>query len=123
MSLDMRFLAEWRRPSYSESAFIGDCSAMGLRICSSVVSGLSLLIFIPWLVLAGVFPASAQSAGPDRRFIGTSFRRDPTHPKAEAIAVSAGRIIAIGSRSETLAVAAKGTHKVESNGVARPGCP
>ena len=117
----MRFLAKWRKPSYSESAFIGDCSAMGVRICSSVVGAFSLLIFIPWLALAVFFPVSAQSAGPDTIFIGTFFTLDPAHPKAEAIAVSAGRIIAIGSRSEVVALATKGTHKIEINGVALPG--
>ena len=117
----MRFLAKWRKPSYSESAFIGDCSAMGVRICSSVVGAFSLLIFVPWLALAVFFPVSAQSAGPDTIFIGTFFTLDPAHPKAEAMAVSAGRIIAIGSRSEVVALAAKGTHKIEINGVALPG--
>jgi len=53
--------------------------------------------------------------------VGEILSLDRTHPKAEAMAVSAGRIVAIGSRSEVEALAVKNTLKVTIKGVALPG--
>jgi predicted amidohydrolase YtcJ len=66
-------------------------------------------------------PLHAQSAAPDTIFVGEFLTLDQVHPNAEAIAVSAGRIIAIGSTSEVEALAAKGTRRIKIDGVAVPG--
>lgn len=63
----------------------------------------------------------SQSAAPDAIFIGQFLTLDPAHPKAEAIAVSAGRIVAVGSKSEVEALANKITRKIPVSGVVLPG--
>ena len=63
----------------------------------------------------------SRSSKPDTIFIGQFLTLDPGHPQAEAIAVSAGRIVAVGSRSEVEALANKDTRKISIPGVALPG--
>jgi predicted amidohydrolase YtcJ len=41
---------------------------------------------------------------------------DPGHPRAEAVAISAGRILAVGSRSEVQAMAGPATRVIEAGG-------
>ncbi len=62
-----------------------------------------------------------QPPTPDEIFIGQFLTLDPENPNAEAIAVSAGRIVAIGSKSEVEALAAKATRRIQISGVALPG--
>lgn len=65
--------------------------------------------------------AQTQSLAPDTIFIGQFLTLDRSHPQAEAIAVSGGRIVAVGSRSEVEALAKKTTQKITFSGVAFPG--
>lgn len=58
---------------------------------------------------------------PDTIFIGQFLTLDPGYPQAEAIAVSADRIVAVGSRSEVEALANKDARKISISGVALPG--
>jgi len=64
---------------------------------------------------------TSRSAAPDVIFIGQFFTLDPQHPQAEAIGVSAGRIVAIGSKSKVEALAGTATQKIEIPGVVLPG--
>ena len=75
-------------------------------------------------LLLSASPALASqqpSAAPDWIFTGQFITLDPQHPQAEAIAVSAGRIVAVGSTSDVLALAAKATQRIQIPGIALPG--
>jgi len=63
----------------------------------------------------------SQPPAPDVIFIGQFLTLDPGHPQAEAIAVSGGRIVAVGSKSEVEALANKATRKISIPGVVLPG--
>jgi len=54
-------------------------------------------------------------------FIGPIVTMDENHPKAGAIAVRAGRIVALGSESEILATVGPGVRRVHLPGTAVPG--
>jgi len=62
-----------------------------------------------------------QSTKADTIFIGNFLTLDPSHPQAEAVAVSAGRIVAIGSQASVEAFATSSTKKIKLDGVALPG--
>jgi len=62
-----------------------------------------------------------QSPVADTIFIGNFITLDRSHPQAEAMAVSRGRILAIGSQSEVEARATKDTRRVKVDGFALPG--
>jgi len=65
---------------------------------------------------------SAQSPAPDVIFIGQFFTLDHSRPQAAAIAVSKGRIVAIGSRTEVEKLADNTTtRRITFSGVALPG--
>ena len=91
------------------------------KICLFAACGLSLVAIVSLLVIPAPLTIHAQSPAADTIFIGEILTLDRSHPKAEAMAVSAGRIVAIGSRSEVDALATKNTLKVTINGVALPG--
>src|ERR1700722_11624384 len=91
------------------------------KICLSAACGLSLVAIVSLLVNPVAVAIHAQSPAPDTIFIGEILTLDRSHPKAEAMAVSAGRIVAIGSRSEVDALATKKTLRITINGVALPG--
>jgi predicted amidohydrolase YtcJ len=57
----------------------------------------------------------------DTIFVGNFLTLDPAHPQAEAMAVSAGRIVAVGSQASVEAFATSSTHKIKIDGVALPG--
>lgn len=80
-----------------------------------------LLALFTLLTTGGVATPQSQSAAPDAIFIGQFLTLDPGHPQAEAIAVSAGRIVAVGSKSEVEALASKATRKIPIPGVVLPG--
>ena len=82
---------------------------------------LLLFIIIILLFTPATVPIRAQTLAADTIFLGEFLTLDPAHPHAEAIAVSGGRIIAVGSQSEVDALAAKNTRKIRINGVALPG--
>ena len=66
-------------------------------------------------------PHEVRAAASDTLFIGRFVTLDPAHPEAEALAVSAGRIVAVGSRSEVQASVGANTPTVAVAGVALPG--
>jgi predicted amidohydrolase YtcJ len=76
---------------------------------------------LPLLFCPAEIGAEAQSRVVDTIFIGDFLTLDPSHPHAEAMAVSAGRIVAIGSRAEVDSAAQKDTRHITINGVALPG--
>lgn len=80
-----------------------------------------LLLIITLLVTPTTISIHAQSPAPDTIFVGQFLTLEPSHPQAEALAVSAGRIVAIGSRSETEALATKNTRIIKIDGIALPG--
>jgi len=59
--------------------------------------------------------------GPDTIFSGSFVTGDETNPTAEAVAVSDGIIVAVGSRADVLAQAGPDTEVVQVPGVAVPG--
>jgi len=66
-------------------------------------------------------PVWGQASAADTIFIGQFLTLDAAHPQAEAIAVSGGRIVAIGSASEVENLANNATRTVKFFGVAIPG--
>ena len=88
----------------------------GLRTSNVFLAALCTL-------LTTLVPATPQSQAlaPDAIFIGQFLTLDPGRPQAEAIAVSAGRIVALGSKSEVEALANKTTRKIAIPGVVLPG--
>ncbi len=66
-------------------------------LCSSSVFLVALFTLLTTLVFA---TPQSSSPAPDAIFIGQFLTLDPGHPRAEAIAVSAGRIVAVGSKAE-----------------------
>jgi predicted amidohydrolase YtcJ len=84
----------------------------------------SLLLVALVTTLSAPFPGplSAQSPAPDVIFIGQFLTLDRSHPQAEAIAVSNGRIVAVGSRSDVEKLAnSTSTKRITFSGVALPG--
>ena len=63
----------------------------------------------------------SRTPEPDVIFIGQFLTLDPGYPRAEALAVSAGRITAVGSKSDVEALAGKATRRVPVPGVVLPG--
>jgi predicted amidohydrolase YtcJ len=66
-------------------------------------------------------PLEARPPAPDTIFIGHFITLDREHPEAEAIAVSAGRIVGVGSRSQVESLADKNTKRINFSGVGLPG--
>jgi predicted amidohydrolase YtcJ len=87
-----------------------------LRTASLLLVALVTTLSAPFLG-----PLSAQSPAPDVIFIGQFLTLDRSHPRAEAIAVSGGRIVAVGSRSDVEKLANKTTKRITFSGVALPG--
>lgn len=85
------------------------------------VSRLLLIVLITLLASAAVAPTPVELPAADTIFVGEFLTLDPSHPHAEAIAVSEGRITAVGSRSEVEALARKNTRRITFSGVALPG--
>ena len=82
---------------------------------------LALAVVLGLVIVTGPAPARASEPSPDTIFIGQFLTLDSEHPRAEALAVSKGRILAIGSRKEIEPLAGKGTRTVQLAGVAVPG--
>lgn len=85
---------------------------------------ISKVLFPVLLTLAAIpaiFPLEARPPAPDTIFIGQFITLDRSHPEAEAIAVSAGRIAGVGSRREVEALADENTKRINFSGVALPG--
>lgn len=73
------------------------------------------------LLLSIVAAPYAQYPKVDAIFIGSFLTLDESHPQAEAIAISGGRIIAVGSQSSVEALATNSTRKIKFDGFALPG--
>lgn len=85
---------------------------------------ISKVLFALLFTLAAVpviSPLEARPAAPDTIFIGQFITLDRSHPEAEAVAVSAGRIVGVGSRSQVEALADKNTKRINFSGVGLPG--
>lgn len=91
-------------------------SRFALRPCTVFRAALITL-----LALSTLAPLRAQSSAPDTIFVGHFLTLDPSHPDAEAIAVTAGRIVAVGSRSEVEQLANEKTRKIAFSGWGVPG--
>ncbi len=68
-----------------------------------------------------ISPLEARPPAPDTIFIGQFITLDRSHPEAEAMAVSAGRIVGVGSRSQVEALADKNTKRINFSGIGLPG--
>jgi predicted amidohydrolase YtcJ len=66
-------------------------------------------------------PLRAQSPAADTIFVGQFLTLDSSHPQAEAMAVSGGRILAIGALVDIDKLASKRTRTIKFTGVALPG--
>jgi predicted amidohydrolase YtcJ len=80
-----------------------------------------LKIGLTALLLLGSSMLYGQSPKAETIFFGNFLTLDPAHPKADAMAVSAGRIIAIGSQASVESLATNSTQKIKLDGVALPG--
>jgi predicted amidohydrolase YtcJ len=69
----------------------------------------------------GVVPGGACAAAPETIFTGRFVTLDRSHPRADAVAVSAGRIVAMGSRAEVEPLAGPDTRRISIPGVVFPG--
>lgn len=78
--------------------------------------------FIFALLLLGACGRSSPGAPPPEQiFVGSFITLDDNAAEAQAIAVSDGRIIAVGARDDILALAGKTTARIDVPGVAVPG--
>ena len=84
-------------------------------------SKLFLVTLLTLLEVPAFAPLEARPPAPDTIFIGQFLTLDRSHPEAEAIAVSAGRIVAVGSRSQLESMASKNTQRINFSGVGLPG--
>jgi predicted amidohydrolase YtcJ len=84
-------------------------------------SKLFLVTLLILLEVPAIAPLEAGPPVPDTIFIGQFLTLDRSHPEAEAIAVAAGRIVAMGSRSQLEAMASKNTQRIIFSGVGLPG--
>ena len=91
----------------------------GTRIFSAFV--LLLLAIITLRVLPVFTLLRSRATAAETIFIGRFLTLDPAHPRAEAIAVSAGRILAIGTPSDVEKLANNATRVVKFSGLALPG--
>ncbi len=89
---------------------------------------LAVLGIIVVVVILTIVPVTSMAAGARRQlpaadtiFSGEFLTLDPSHPHAQAMAVSAGRIIAIGSQAEVESRAAKSSRRIRVDGIALPG--
>ncbi|MEX2122818.1 MAG: amidohydrolase [Woeseia sp.] len=81
-----------------------------------------LLLAALWLVVACQDRRQvAATPSPDSVFVGNFITLDIHRPDAEAIAVADGRIVAIGSMEEILALADEQTRRIDIPGVTLPG--
>ena len=96
-------------------------SVKHLRMRKLRAAGVSLVALVTLLAMPAPAPLQAQSSAPDAIFIGHFLTLDRSHPQAEAIAVSAGRIVAVGSRSQVEPLTNKNTRRTKFSGVAMPG--
>lgn len=82
-------------------------------------------LFLLAIVTLGALPLFAQlrsqPTAADTIFIGQFFTLDPANPRAEAMAVSAGRILAVGTRSDVEKLANNATRVMQFSGLALPG--
>jgi len=84
----------------------------------------ALRIRLVLTVLLAALPAVVLNAQPrvaDTIFLGQFLTLDSSHPHAGAMAVSKGRIMALGSPSELEALSDKNTRRITFSGVAVPG--
>ncbi len=91
----------------------------GLKLSGFVPCGLLLVTLVSLRTARAVVAVPTQS--PDVIFIGEFVTLDAAHPKAEAVAVFDGRIVAIGSRAEVEALATENTRRITIKGTALPG--
>jgi len=118
----MKFVSQWLEWLLSNFAPVRPRNGKTcLKMCGFGACGVVLVALVSLRVARAVVSSQAQSPFADTIFIGEFVTLDRSHPKAEAMAVFAGRIIAIGSRSEVEALATKNTRKIRISGVALPG--
>ncbi|HMK21974.1 MAG TPA: amidohydrolase family protein, partial [Terriglobales bacterium] len=94
------------------------------NICSHIEPWIGRPLFACWtaaFVAFFVSDASAARLQADVVFTGPIVTMDENHPTAGAIAVKAGRIVAIGTESEVFANVESGVHRVQLPGTAIPG--
>jgi hypothetical protein len=92
-----------------------------LRTFVRSMQRVAILLLVSFIGVAAGQSRKLASASPDTIFFGNFLTLDTSHPKAEAIAVSAGRIIAVGSHAEVENLATKSTRKIKIEGFALPG--
>ena len=80
-----------------------------------------LLVGIAAALCSDCSEVRTQTPSPDVVFSGQFITLDPAHPRVEAVAVTKGRIVAAGSRSEIERLASNATRKIQIPGVALPG--
>ena len=73
------------------------------------------------ILVHGACESDPPAPGPDAIFTGRFVTLDAARPEVEALAVTGGRIIAIGARQEVEALAGSATETIEIGGVAVPG--
>lgn len=86
-----------------------------MRLLPIMIALTGLLAALPLIFL------HAQPPVADTIFIGQFLTLDRSHPRAEAMAVLHGRIVAIGSPSEVEGFANKNTRRITFTGVGLPG--
>ena len=79
----------------------------------------------PLLLLGALLTARAlaaqQALPPDQIFVGSFITLDTSHPRAEAVAVRDGMIVAVGSRAAVQSLAVTSTRQTVLPGIALPG--
>jgi predicted amidohydrolase YtcJ len=82
---------------------------------------LSAVLLFALASASPVFPGQASTEPADILFVGPVVTLDPNRPRVTALAVKAGRILAVGDASSLEPFAGPGTEKIDLPGVAVPG--
>ncbi|MGB8061216.1 MAG: amidohydrolase [Candidatus Sulfotelmatobacter sp.] len=82
---------------------------------------LTFLLLLIALIWERAIPIYAQSPAPDTIFVGQFLTLDKAHPKAQAVAVKSGRIVAVGSEQQVGTLAKQNTRTIRFSGFALPG--
>jgi predicted amidohydrolase YtcJ len=80
-----------------------------------------LAVLLAAIVAAACSGVGTQTQTADAIFSGQFITLDPAHPRVEAVAVSKGRIVAVGSRPEIERLASNTTRRIQIAGVGLPG--
>lgn len=94
---------------------------MSVKMCRIGLGWTALVVTVVLAAARNTTAVDTPSPIADTIFVGRFLTLDRSHPEAAAMAVSGGRIIALGSQSEVKGLADKNTRTIRFSGFALPG--